>query len=146
VVIAGDRAAIERAVNMATEAGAKRALILPVSVPSHCALMKPAAEQLSSVLDELTIQMPSVEVIRNVDVSVSITVDDIRQKLVQQMYQPVRWVETVQAMISQGVNTMVEAGPGKVLTGLNKRIDRKLNLLPVADPAGLEKALEAINV
>lgn len=145
VVVAGDRAAIERAVKLATEAGAKRALMLPVSVPSHCALMKPAAEQLSSVLDELTIEMPSVEVIHNVDVSVSITVDDIRQKLVQQMYQPVRWVETVQAMVSQGITTIVEAGPGKVLTGLNKRIDRKLNLLPVADPAGLEKALEAVN-
>jgi [acyl-carrier-protein] S-malonyltransferase len=145
VVIAGDRAAIERAVKLAPEAGAKRALMLPVSVPSHCDLMKPAAQQLERMLGEMTIQMPSIEVIHNVDVSVSITPDDIRQKLVQQLYQPVRWVETIQAMVSQGVSSVVEAGPGKVLTGLNKRIDRKINSLPVADPAGLEKALEAVN-
>ena len=145
VVIAGDRAAIERAVKLATEAGAKRALMLSVSVPSHCELMKPAAAQLESLLGELTVQMPSIEVIHNVDVSVSITPDDIRQKLVQQLYQPVRWVETVQAMASQGISSVVEAGPGKVLTGLNKRIDRKINSLPVTDPAGLEKALEAVN-
>jgi [acyl-carrier-protein] S-malonyltransferase len=145
VVIAGDRAAIERAVKLAPEAGAKRALMLPVSVPSHCDLMKPAAQQLERMLGEMTIQMPSIEVIHNVDVSVSITPDDIRQKLVQQLYQPVRWVETVQAMVSQGVSSVVEAGPGKVLTGLSKRIDRKINSLPVADPAGLEKALEAVN-
>jgi len=145
VVIAGDRAAIERAVKLATEAGAKRALMLSVSVPSHCELMKPAAAQLESLLGELTVQMPSIEVIHNVDVSVSITPDDIRQKLVQQLYQPVRWVETIQAMASQGISTVVEAGPGKVLTGLNKRIDRKINSLPATDPAGLEKALEAVN-
>ncbi len=145
VVIAGDRAAIERAVKLATEAGAKRALMLSVSVPSHCELMKPAAAQLESMLGELAVQMPSIEVIHNVDVSVSITPDDIRQKLVQQLYQPVRWVETVQAMVSQGISTVVEAGPGKVLTGLNKRIDRKINSLPATDPAGLEKALEAVN-
>ncbi len=145
VVIAGDRTAIERAVKLATEAGAKRALMLSVSVPSHCELMKPAAAQLESMLGELTVQLPSIEVIHNVDVSVSITPDDIRQKLVQQLYQPVRWVETVQAMVSQGISTVVEAGPGKVLTGLNKRIDRKINSLPVTDPAGLEKALEAVN-
>ena len=145
VVIAGDLAAIERAIELATDAGAKRAVMLPVSVPSHCELMKPAAEQLESVLEELDIQMPSIEVIHNVDVSVSLTPDDIRQKLVQQLYQPVRWVETVQAMVSQGVSSVVEAGPGKVLAGLNRRIDRKINSLSVADPAGLEKALEAIN-
>ncbi len=145
VVVAGDRAAIERAVKLASDAGAKRALMLPVSVPSHCELMRPAAEQLESVLGELTIQMPSIEVIHNVDVSVSITPDDIRQKLVQQLYQPVRWVETIQAMVSQGVSNVAEVGPGKVLTGLNKRIDRKINSLPVGDPAGLEKALEAVN-
>ncbi len=145
VVIAGDRTAIERAVKLATEAGAKRALMLSVSVPSHCELMKPAAAQLESMLGELTVQLPSIEVIHNVDVSVSITPDDIRQKLVQQLYQPVRWVETVQAMVSQGISTVVEVGPGKVLTGLNKRIDRKINSLPVTDPAGLEKALEAVN-
>lgn len=145
VVIAGDKAAVERAVELATEAGAKRALMLPVSVPSHCELMKPAAEQLQAVLGELTVQVPSIEVIHNVDVSVSITPDDIRQKLVQQLYQPVRWVETVQAMASQGVSNIVETGPGKVLTGLNKRIDRKINSLPATDPASLEKALEAVN-
>jgi len=145
VVVAGDRAAIERVVKLAGDAGAKRALMLPVSVPSHCELMKPAAEQLLGVLEGVSIQMPAFEVIHNVDVSVSITPDDIRQKLVQQLYQPVRWVETIQAMASQGVTMLVEAGPGKVLTGLNKRIARKMISLPVADPAGLEKALEAVN-
>jgi len=145
VVIAGDRAAIDRAVNQAADAGAKRAIMLPVSVPSHCELMRPAAEQLVTVLENINIEVPAVEVIHNVDVSVSITADDIRQKLVRQLYQPVRWVEIVQAMACQDVSSIVEAGPGKVLSGLNKRIDRKINSMAVADPAGLEKALEAVN-
>ncbi len=145
VVIAGDRPAIERALKLAHDAGAKRTLMLPVSVPSHCELMKPAADRLETVMEEVTFQMPSIEVIHNVDVSVSITSDDIRQKLIQQLYQPVRWAETVQAMLSEELNSLVEAGPGKVLTGLNRRIDRKIRSLPIADSAGLEKALEAVN-
>lgn len=145
VVIAGDKRAIERAIELAKEAGAKRALLLPVSVPSHCALMRPAAEQLSAMLETVEIALPKIPVIHNVDVAVSDSVDAIRKKLVQQLYQPVRWVETIQSMKAQGIEQLIEPGPGKVLTGLGKRIDKTLIFLPVLDPASLEKALESCN-
>jgi [acyl-carrier-protein] S-malonyltransferase len=145
VVIAGDKSAIERAIELAKEAGAKRALLLPVSVPSHCALMRPAAEQLSAMLETVEIRLPKIPVIHNVDVAVSQSVDAIRKKLVQQLYHPVRWVETIQSMKAQGIEQLIEPGPGKVLAGLGKRIDKTLVFLPVLDPASLEKALENCN-
>ncbi len=145
VVIAGDKSAIERAIELAKEAGAKRALLLPVSVPSHCALMRPAAEQLSAMLETVEIKLPKIPVIHNVDVAVSQSVDAIRKKLVQQLYQPVRWVETIQSMKAQGIEQLIEPGPGRVLTGLGKRVDKTLIFLPVLDPASLEKALESCN-
>lgn len=145
VVIAGDKSAIERAIELAKEAGAKRALLLPVSVPSHCALMRPAAEQLSAMLETVEIKLPKIPVIHNVDVAVSQSVDAIRKKLVRQLYQPVRWVETIQSMKAQGIEQLIEPGPGRVLTGLGKRIDKTLIFLPVLDPASLEKALESCN-
>ncbi|WP_456406553.1 ACP S-malonyltransferase [Thiolapillus sp.] len=146
VVIAGDRSAIERAIVLAKEAGAKRALLLPVSVPSHCALMAPAAEQLSAMLETVEIKPPEIPVLHNVDVSVSDSAEAIREKLVQQLYRPVRWVEIIQAMKKQGMEQLIEPGPGKVLTGLGKRIEKTLTFLPVADPVSLEKALESCNV
>ena len=145
VVIAGDAEAIARAVELAKEAGAKRALTLPVSVPSHCSLMKPAADRLAEELAGVTIKLPGTPVLHNVDVSVAESEQAIREKLVQQLYQPVQWVRTVQELGRQGATLLIEAGPGKVLAGLNRRIDKNLNTLPVTDPAGLEKALEAVN-
>lgn len=145
VVIAGNVAAVERAVNLAKEAGAKRALVLPVSVPSHCELMKPAADKLAEKLAAVSVNAPQIPVINNVDVSKAGDADAIRDALVRQLYSPVRWVETVQAMESEGVDTLVECGPGKVLVGLNKRIARGMTAMPVFDPAGLEKALGEIS-
>ena len=145
VVIAGNKAAVERAMALAKEAGARRALPLPVSVPSHCALMKPAAERLAEMLETVDLKLPGVPVLHNVDVRPAETVGQMREKLVQQLYSPVRWVETIQAMKAGGVERIVEAGPGKVLTGLGRRIDKSLEFVPVFDPASLEKALEETN-
>jgi [acyl-carrier-protein] S-malonyltransferase len=143
VVIAGERAAVERATAAAKAAGAKRALVLPVSVPSHCALMRPAAERLAERIQGAALRLPEVPVIHNVDCAVAESVDGLVQRLVAQLYSPVRWVQTVQAAVADGVTLALECGPGKVLTGLNKRIDKKLITLPVLDPGTLEKALAA---
>ncbi len=145
VVIAGQKAAVERAMALAKEAGARRALPLPVSVPSHCALMKPAAERLAALLEEVDIQEPTVSVLHNVDVTPAQNPAQVKEKLVAQLYSPVRWVETIQSMAAQGVTRLVEAGPGKVLAGLGRRIDKNLDFMPVFDPASLEKALEALH-
>ena len=145
VVIAGHAAAVERAAGLAKAAGAKRALMLDVSVPSHCALMRPAAQRLAAVLEELSLDLPKVPVLHNVTVQAAADPAAIRRLLVEQLYSPVRWVETVQAMAALGVDTVIEAGPGKVLAGLIKRIDKSLNVLPVADPAGLETARESLH-
>lgn len=143
VVIAGSATAIARALELAKAAGAKRALLLDVSVPSHCSLMRGAAERLTGRLDYLDVQMPKVAVLHNVNVAAAANADEIRRLLGEQLYRPVRWVETVQAIAALGVRTVIEAGPGKVLAGLGKRIDKSLNYMPVLDPATLEKALEA---
>lgn len=141
VVVAGDRDAVDRACEAAKAAGAKRALPLPVSVPSHCALMRPASERLAQALADVAIQAPRIPVVHNVDVSLAAEPDAIRSRLVQQLYSPVRWVETVQWLARQGVGRLVEAGPGKVLAGLTKRIDRGLGAQPVFDPVTLDKAI-----
>lgn len=122
VVIAGHSAAVARASEACKARGAKRALPLPVSVPSHCALMQPAAEQLAARLAQLTLQAPTIPVINNVDVAAEQQPDAIRDALVRQLYSPVRWTETVTWLAAQGVTEVIEIGPGKVLTGLNKRI------------------------
>ncbi len=145
VVVAGHKAAVERAVELAKRAGARRAVILPVSVPSHCALMEPAAAQLKNALDRLRIDTPKVAVIHNTDASAHDNPQDIRQALAKQLYRPVRWVESIQTMASQGVQTWVECGPGKVLAGLNKRIERAMPVFPVFDPKSLQVALEALH-
>lgn len=144
VVVAGHSSAVQRAVELAKEAGAKRAVLLPVSVPSHCELMKPAAERMRERLEGVTLQAPSIPVINNADVESPSDPDGIRDALVRQLHSPVRWVETVQRMGREGVDTLVECGPGKVLVGLNKRIDRGMNALPLFDSETLAKAKEAI--
>lgn len=143
VVIAGSAGAVARAVEAAKAAGAKRALPLPVSVPSHCALMKPAAERLAERLADVALAVPSVPVIHNVSVTAADSVETLREMLVQQLYSPVRWVETVESVASQGVATALECGPGKVLAGLCKRIAKDMTTLPVFDPKTLEAAMEA---
>ena len=142
VVIAGNAEAVDRAIVNAKEAGAKRALKLPVSVPSHCDLMRPAADKLGEYLQSLEFSEPTTPVIHNVSAQVVDSVEQMKQSLVEQLYQPVLWVDSVRAIASAGVTTMIEMGPGKVLTGLNKRIDKSVNTLPVFDSASLEKALE----
>ncbi|MBL3589698.1 MAG: ACP S-malonyltransferase [gamma proteobacterium endosymbiont of Lamellibrachia anaximandri] len=144
VVIAGSKAAVDRACGLAKEAGAKRALPLPVSVPSHCALMKPAAERLAEQLQDIAIEMPSIPVLHNVDVAVAADTGAIRARLAEQLHNPVRWVETIQSISERGIDKIVEAGPGKVLTGLNKRIDRKLTGFAVLDSDTMNAALEAL--
>jgi [acyl-carrier-protein] S-malonyltransferase len=126
VVIAGNKAAVERAMTLAKERGAKRALPLPVSVPSHCALMKPAAEKLAEYLESVQINTPKIPVIHNADVAYYDESTKIKDALVRQLYSPVRWVETVQMIYNQQVTKTAECGPGKVLTGLTKRIVSEL--------------------
>ncbi|ADU68798.1 ACP S-malonyltransferase [Pantoea sp. At-9b] len=141
VVIAGNKEAVERAGAACKAAGAKRALPLPVSVPSHCALMKPAAEKLAVALEAISFNAPSVPVVNNVDVQCETSADAIRSALVRQLYSPVRWTESVEFIASQGVTQLLEIGPGKVLTGLTKRIVDSLTAAAVNDPASLTAAL-----
>jgi len=143
VVVAGHKAAVERAAELAKEAGAKRAVLLPVSVPSHCQLMKPAADRLAEDLRQIQIRPPAIPVINNVDVTAPSDPDAIRDALVRQLYQPVRWVEVIQAMLGQGVDTIIECGPGKVLVGLNKRIDKTVNHAALTDAGSLASALQS---
>lgn len=126
VVIAGNKAAVERGMELAKAKGAKRALLLPVSVPSHCALMKPAADKLAQYLESITITTPKIPVLHNADVVAYHDGDKIKDALVRQLYSPVRWVETVQAVYASGVTQAAECGPGKVLAGLSKRIVAEL--------------------
>jgi [acyl-carrier-protein] S-malonyltransferase len=143
VVIAGHAGAVARAVEAAKAAGAKRAVTLPVSVPSHCALMRPAAERLAQRLASMAVRVPQTPVLHNVDVAVASTADAVRDRLARQLHSPVRWAETVKRLAAEGVTLVVEAGPGKVLAGLNKRIDKNLESVAAYDPASLAAALEA---
>ena len=144
VVIAGSVDAVNKALELAKEKGAKRALLLPVSVPSHCALMKPAAENLAAALTNITVAAPQTPVIHNVSVTSTSDTDEIKRLLAQQLHSPVRWVETVQFLAEQGVDKIVECGPGKVLAGLTKRINKSVVAYPVLDSATLEKAVQAL--
>lgn len=142
VVIAGDKAAVERAIEAARGEGAKRAMMLPVSVPSHCRLMEPAAERLRESLAEVTIEPPGIPVINNVDVAVESDPGAIADALVRQLYHPVRWVETVQRFATEGAERVIECGPGKVLAGLGRRIDRSLPHAALDTPDALDALLE----
>ncbi|VCU72111.1 Malonyl CoA-acyl carrier protein transacylase [Pigmentiphaga humi] len=144
VVIAGDKAAVERACEAAKQAGAKRALPLPVSAPFHSSLMQPAAQVLAKALEAIDIQSPRIPVLNNVDVAAPTQPGAIVDALVRQAWHPVRWVETIQTMQAQGVTHLVECGPGKVLSGLAKRIAPELAALAVTDQATLEAALAAV--
>lgn len=143
VVIAGNKAAVDRAGEILKAKGAKRVLPLAVSVPSHCALMKPAADKLAKMLETIKFNAPTIPVINNVDVNKETDEAKIKDALVRQLYSPVRWVETVEKMKAEGVTTLVEMGPGKVLTGLIKRIAKDINSLACNDEASLQAALEA---
>lgn len=144
VVIAGQKHAVDAAIELVKAKGAKRALMLPVSVPSHTSLMKPAALQLTERLKGLSISTPSVPVY-TVGTKIHADADGIRRALVEQLIGPVRWTDTVQAMLGRGVKAVVECGPGKVLTGLNRRIERNkdIAMLAIEDPATLQAALLA---
>ena len=146
VVIAGHTTAVQRAIPLAKQAGAKRAVELPVSVPSHCALMEPAAEQFSGHLDRLVIQPPAIPVIQNVDAAMHTEPDLIRANLDKQLYSPVQWVRIVQVMGTIGVTQVFELGPGKVLAGLGKRIDKTMSYSAVYDPDTLKTALAGLDI
>lgn len=143
VVIAGNAAAVERAMLAAKEAGAKRALPLPVSVPSHCSLMKPAAEKLAEALKPVAIQAPKIRVIHNADVAAYDDADKIKDALVRQLYSPVRWTETVNALVSDGIAESAECGPGKVLAGLAKRINKAAACSALTDAGQVAAFIEA---
>ena len=143
VVIAGHRTAVERGMALAMTRGAKRALMLPMSVPSHCELMRPAAEKLAIALKGVTCNVPATTVIQNADVRAFSTAEQIKQALVEQLYRPVRWIETIKAIAAGGADTIIECVPGKVLTGLNRRIDANLNCFAITDTATLVAAVEA---
>lgn len=142
VVIAGAKDAVERAAAACKEAGAKMAVALPVSVPSHCALMKGAAEKLAVALEQVAFSEPQIKVINNVDVASPAAAADIKDALVRQLYCPVRWTETVEAMAAEGIEQLVEVGPGKVLTGLAKRINRSLTAKAANDAASVAALTE----
>ena len=145
VVIAGDADAVARAIDAAKDAGAKRAVTLPLSVPSHSSLMQPAAEKLRDYLSEIILQASDVSIIHNADVKIHANADDIKNALYEQLFSPVRWVETIQSMVAKGTQTLVELGPGKVLTGLSKRIDRSVPCYCVQDLKSFEQALEKVS-
>ncbi len=142
VVIAGNKDAVERAGAACKAAGAKRALPLPVSVPSHCALMKPAADKLAVALEDITFSAPVVPVVNNVDVKCETSPEAIRSALVRQLYSPVQWTKSVEFMAAQGVTQLLEVGPGKVLTGLTKRIVDTLTASAINEPVAMSAALE----
>jgi len=138
VVIAGHKEAVTRAMALAKEKGAKLCVLIPVSVPSHCELMQPAAERLSPLLHQIAWKKPTLPVINNADVLAYETIDSICDGLTRQLTSPVRWVETIQAFSAAGIQQIIECGPGKILTGVNKRINKNLQLLATFDLTNLE--------
>jgi [acyl-carrier-protein] S-malonyltransferase len=143
VVIAGYTSAVERAIKLADEMGARLATIIPVSVPCHCSLLTEAADKFAESLERTEFKVPTLPVISNVNLSVYQSVEQIRTLLKEQLYSPVRWVETIQMMKNQGIESVVECGPGKVLSGLIKRIDKTLHTISVNDSAGVELMLNS---
>ena len=141
VVIAGDAVAVERAIVSLQEYGAKKVVPLAVSVPSHCALMRPAAERLQEDLAELRLSSPGIPVVHNVDARVHDSVTEVAQSLVEQLYQPVRWVDSVTTLKNRGCEALYECGPGKVLTGLMRRIDRRFPATALVDIASIEATI-----
>ena len=144
IVIAGAKAAVERAVEVAKAKGAKRAVLLPVSAPFHCALMRPAAERLAERLASITISAPTIGVVNNVDVAVYDEPAKIRDALVRQAYSPVRWIELVQELARRGMSHVIECGPGKVLAGMTKRIAKEVEGGSAHDAASLQESIGAV--
>ena len=144
IVIAGNRAAVERGMALAKEKGAKRALMLPMSVPSHCSLLKGAAEKLRAYLNDVSMQAPAIPVLHNADVKSYSDAASIKDALVRQLYSPVRWVETIQYFGTQGITHNVECAPGKILVGLNKRIDTNQQALTLNDGAALHATMAVL--
>lgn len=144
IVIAGARAAVERAIEAAKARGAKRAMLLPVSAPFHCALMRPAAERLAERLATIDVSMPSIAVLNNVDVASYSEPAQIRDALVRQAFSPVRWIESVQAMAARGMTHVIECGPGKVLAGMTRRIAKEVEGGSAHDAASLEQMIAAV--
>ena len=145
VVIAGQKEAVAYACELLKEAGAKRALILPVSVPSHCSLMKEASNEFKNSIQNIEFEMNGVNVIHNVDADFSNTIEEIKSKLVEQLYRPVLWTSTVLKMKESGVEKLIEVGPGKVLAGLTRRIDKSLTASAIIDANSLKSAIEEIS-
>jgi [acyl-carrier-protein] S-malonyltransferase len=144
IVIAGHQAAVERAVAIARERGGRKSVLLPVSAPFHCALMAPAAEGLALELGRVPVSDPTIPVVRNVDAGVTRTAADVIPFLLRQVANPVRWTDCVQRLAAEGATAFVEAGPGRVLSGLAKRIVPDARIASIEDPAGLDKALAAL--
>lgn len=145
VVIAGHAAAVERTAEALKAAGAKRAVLLPVSAPFHTSLMRPAGDKLAEALEAISVSTPETPVVHNVHAQTESDPEKIKELLIKQIYSPVKWVGCVQTMVDAGVEITVEAGPGKVLSGLNKRIHKALSCVNVDTPESLEKALAAVN-
>lgn len=145
VVIAGHTGAVDRVIDLAKAAGAKKAIKLPLSVPVHSPLMEPAAERFAARLAQVDFQVPSFPVLSNVDLAPHTSAEGIRENLAKQLHSAVRWAETVQAFDTDGVDFVVESGPGKVLAGLNRRIVRKMGIAAMFDAASIDKAIEASN-
>lgn len=146
IVVAGHRTAVDKVIQLAEEAGARLAMIIPVSVPCHCPLLKNAAELFAENLAQIDFQVPSVDVISNVDLSIYHSAQHIKDKLKEQLYSPVRWVETVQLIQQRGIELVVECGPGKVLNGLIKRIERNLTTISVYDTISLDQVIERLHI
>jgi [acyl-carrier-protein] S-malonyltransferase len=144
IVIAGHRSAVERAVAGAAARGARKSVMLPVSAPFHCALMKPAADRLAGELDRVTVSAPRIRIVRNVDGGVTTSADEVKPFLVQQVASPVRWTDCVERLAREGATGFLEVGPGRVLTGLLKRTLEGVRGHAVEDPASLEKAVAAL--
>ncbi len=145
VVIAGHQAALEQACEIAKAKGAKRALLLPVSAPFHSSLLKPASDHLREYLKDVDIRSPKIPLINNIDVAVKSLPDEIKDALARQVAGPVRWVECMQAIVRTGVTNVLESGPGKVLTGLTKRIDSTVNAIAISDPETLDQAVRQVH-
>lgn len=141
VVIAGHRNAVLKGIELAKERGAKRAVILPMSIPSHCRLMKPAAEKMRQQFAQTILQMPEIPVAHNVDAQVHDDIDSIKEILARQLFSPVYWVDTIRAFAADDITHIAECGPGNILTGLNKRIDRNLQYLSFTGSDAIRKAL-----
>lgn len=145
VVIAGTSAALESAISALTAAGAKKAIILPVSVPSHCSLMKGAADKLAKKLHSTEIDRPIIPVINNVHVTIENEVESIRDALVKQLYKPVKWTATINKMLAEGTDSIIECGPGKVLSGLNRRINKNISAHSMFDSITIDKVFEELS-